>query len=643
MNRRCLNCMYIFQVPAGCENQNCICPNCGYVENTPAKKENFLNPGFTLNDRYIIGTVIGDGGFGITYRAWDNTLENMVAIKEYFPRGSASRKDDQSVVVFSTAESTSFEHGKDRFLKEARSLVKFNSNPGTVAIYDFFEANGTAYIIMEYLDGCNMKQYINANRKPLEFDVLLSLADSICDVLTDVHGIGLIHRDISTDNIFLCKDGTFKLIDFGAVKQSQMNDKDKSATVILKHGYAPVEQYSKDGVIGPWTDIYALAATLYILSTGKLPPEAVNRTMRDDLVNPRRLNPSLPDYFCNALMTALQIKPENRFQDARTFKEALRGNIPAGNMPIAGNNAYMGNAQAGSNSSYQPAMQYNTMSGGGVQNNVSQNMGSQGNNSGNGVGNAAGQGNKQISSKVIIIVAAVALVIFGGGLTLILDKVISDRKAPTTEAVTESTTEVASETTEATTEKASEEQTTEVASSEDATETTTSGEEETTTEDPIKASEELAELSRTMNGYMKEDSEATYKLGDTWVVDNNWEVTIDSVKETDKRDPEDNPKAYDEAVYVVEYTYKNLGYVDQNGIMDGLYIVIDWYTEDCKGEGGTNYYLEDEHEYPKEIQEGEVCKAKTTISFANKGPFNLYLEEYDSEGNKHVVTYEVEP
>lgn len=322
MNRRCLNCMHVFQVPSESINENCVCPFCGFVENTPPQEAIYMPVGVVIKDRYVIGTVIGAGGFGITYRAWDQVLESVVCIKEYFPHGIAVRTTETTVSVYSSGNMSSFNNGKNRFLKEARSLAKFNSEVGTVSIHDFFEANGTAYIVMEYLEGCNMKEYMNSMNSPLSYDDLSNIALSVCHVLEKVHGIGLIHRDISPDNIFCCKNGVIKLIDFGAVKQVE-GEEGLSATVILKHGFAPVEQYSKSGNIGPWTDIYSLAATLYKLATGVTPPESIDRLDTDRLEYPGRLNPQLPMRFCNALMKALSIQIGNRYQTVAEFRAAL--------------------------------------------------------------------------------------------------------------------------------------------------------------------------------------------------------------------------------------------------------------------------------------------------------------------------------
>lgn len=323
MEIRCLNCMKVFEIPSGHENEDSCCPFCGFIENTPPKIATHLHPGVLVHDRYLIGTVIGSGGFGITYKSWDQTLDTVVAIKEFFPHGVAFRNKNNTISVYSSSDQDTFEHGKERFLREARSLAKFKNVPNTVTIYDFFETNGTAYLVMEYLEGCNMKEYQNQKGGALDFDMIAKMADEICDALSEVHAFGVIHRDISPDNIFVCSDGTFKLIDFGAIKQSY--DQSLSATVILKHGYAPIEQYTKGGSVGPWTDIYALAATIYKLLTNVTPPEAVERVMTDELKPLYEVNPSVPREFSDAVMRALAIKSDNRYKVVDDFKAALKG------------------------------------------------------------------------------------------------------------------------------------------------------------------------------------------------------------------------------------------------------------------------------------------------------------------------------
>ncbi len=325
MERRCLNCMNKFKIPAGLERENNICPFCGFVENTPARNLSYLNPGYILKERYKIGTVVGAGGFGITYKAWDKILDNIVAIKEYFPRGVVSRNGNATVSVYEN-QRQSFMMEMNHFLNEARSLARFNSIQGTVVIHDFFEANGTAYIVMEYLDGWNLRDYTERNGEKLTREMIFKMIETICGALSEVHSVGLIHRDISPDNIFLCKSGHFKLIDFGTVRYSSASGNINSE-IVLKHGYAPIEQYTQNGSIGPWTDIYAFAATIYKLLTDVMPPAAVDRITFDELMDLSALNPNVTVRFSSAIMKALSVQIQDRYQDVETFKRDLLADI----------------------------------------------------------------------------------------------------------------------------------------------------------------------------------------------------------------------------------------------------------------------------------------------------------------------------
>ena len=451
MNRRCLNCMHIFQVPEEYKDSNCICPFCGFIENTPPSVATHLPPGVLIKDRYEVGTVIGAGGFGITYRTWDRVLDSIVCVKEYFPQGIATRTQDSTVSALTSKEMDSFERGKMRFLNEARNLAKFNALAGTVSIYDFFEANGTAYIVMEYLEGCNMKDYTKVNGSIVPFDMLQGLAVSICDILVDLHKAGLIHRDISPDNIFLCNNGSVKLIDFGAAKQ-EVEDTGASSTIILKHGYAPIEQYSKSGKIGPWTDIYSVGATLYKLATGVTVPEAIERVTDDTLVLPNQLNPMLPRNFSLALMKALAVQAKDRFQNVSEFRNALVNGsetvddmvtqaVYPSDMIIEENNITQDkkNIIKGYNNNY---------------NSSNNNYNSNNNDSNN------SKDNKNKRNIIIASVAVVALLIAAVVLVLVLP--ISDSKEkPTVAATTEEKNEVVTEAkteavTEVTTEAATE-------------------------------------------------------------------------------------------------------------------------------------------------------------------------------------------
>lgn len=282
-----------------------------------------LKPGVILKERYKIEEVIGAGGFGITYRAWDPLLQSYVAIKEYYPSGLATRSADSSKVCVPVGrEQREYHRGRIRFLKEAQDLARFQSEPNIVSIYDYLEENDTAYMVMEYLYGCTLKQYIREHGGRLSTDYILHICLSVLDALAVVHASDMIHRDISPENIFICEDMTVKLIDFGAAKQVYL-DGEQTMSVVLKPGYAPPEQYAKKDKQGPWTDIYALGATLYFASTGEKPEESFGRALEDTIKPVCVVNPEIPMYLSKVIMQAMSVKIENRYPTVEAMREAL--------------------------------------------------------------------------------------------------------------------------------------------------------------------------------------------------------------------------------------------------------------------------------------------------------------------------------
>lgn len=282
-----------------------------------------LKPGVILKERYKIEEVIGAGGFGITYRAWDPLLQSYVAIKEYYPSGIATRSADSSKVCVPVGqEQREYHRGRIRFLKEAQDVARFQSEPNIVSIYDYLEENDTAYMVMEYLHGCTLKQYIREHGGRLDTDHILHICLSVLDALAVVHKAGMIHRDISPENIFICEDLTVKLIDFGAAKQVYL-DGEQTMSVVLKPGYAPPEQYAKKDKQGPWTDIYALGATLYFVATGEKPEESFGRVLEDTIKPVCEVNPEIPRAMSQVIMRAMSVKIEDRYQTVEAMREAL--------------------------------------------------------------------------------------------------------------------------------------------------------------------------------------------------------------------------------------------------------------------------------------------------------------------------------
>ena len=282
-----------------------------------------LKPGVILKERYKIEEVIGAGGFGITYRAWDPLLQSYVAIKEYYPSGIATRSADSSKVCVPVGqEQREYHRGRIRFLKEAQDVARFQSEPNIVSIYDYLEENDTAYMVMEYLHGCTLKQYIREHGGRLDTDHILHICLSVLDALAVVHKAGMIHRDISPENIFICEDLTVKLIDFGAAKQVYL-DGEQTMSGVLKPGYAPPEQYAKKDKQGPWTDIYALGATLYFAATGEKPEESFGRVLEDTIKPVCEVNPEIPRAMSQVIMRAMSVKIEDRYQTVEAMREAL--------------------------------------------------------------------------------------------------------------------------------------------------------------------------------------------------------------------------------------------------------------------------------------------------------------------------------
>lgn len=301
------------------------CPRCGYREDTPPAAPHYLRPGTVLAGKYLVGKGLGHGGFGTTYLAYDLVLGIKLAIKEYLPQDCASRAPGQAQVTpFSGEGEKRFNQGLESFLQEARTLARFDGQPGIVGVRDFFTENNTAYLVMNYLEGITLKDVlVGRGGKPMPFDQLMKIMLPVMSALERVHAAGLLHRDVSPDNIFLTKQGQVVLIDFGAARQSM--GVQRSMSVILKPGYAPQEQYRSHGRQGPWTDVYALGACMYRALTGVIPPEALERTPVDTLQPPSRLGAQMPRQAEEALLKAMAVEAEDRFQNVAAFRRALLG------------------------------------------------------------------------------------------------------------------------------------------------------------------------------------------------------------------------------------------------------------------------------------------------------------------------------
>ena len=313
-----------------------------------------LKKGKKLNNRYVIDEILGEGGFGITYSGQDELLAMKVAIKEYYPHGFVTRNNmyDEVITVTQTKYDDIFQKGKQKFLKEARSLARFNKEEGIVNVTDFFEENNTAYIVMEYLDGITLKEYLKQNGVMSAQDVQ-ELMTPLIRSLDAVHKSGLIHRDISPDNIMLLMNGKVKLMDFGAARD-YTEAGEKSLSIVLKHGYAPEEQYRSHGIQGPWTDIYALSATMYKCITGITPAESIQRIIEDTVQPPSALGIPIPSGMEYALMKGLSISQKNRYQNLNDFcQDFYRQSYSPADETVYEPN-YNQNYQQNYNQSYEP-------------------------------------------------------------------------------------------------------------------------------------------------------------------------------------------------------------------------------------------------------------------------------------------------
>lgn len=306
------------------------CPYCNFDVAGYEEKKNCLKPFTVLQNKYMLGRVIGVGGFGITYIGWDLNLQTYIAIKEYFPDSIASRDlgNSNTTVVPQESKKDIYSKGLTRYVEEARNLSKFYNLQGIVSVKDFFYENGTGYIVMEYINGINLKEYLNNNGGKLSEQTVLALMKPVFESLFQIHNSGLVHRDISPDNIMVDKDGKIKLIDFGSARGQSTAENDKTYTVILKHGYAPSEQYYAKGNQGPWTDIYSLCATMYKMLTGQIPPNSVERMEEDTYVSVAAQGVSISPRTEAVLAKGLAVKAVDRYQSIGQLLTDLYGNAP---------------------------------------------------------------------------------------------------------------------------------------------------------------------------------------------------------------------------------------------------------------------------------------------------------------------------
>lgn len=297
-----------------------ICTECGSdpAEYTP--DPTVLPMGSRLADKIIIGRVIGKGGFGVTYLGYDTRMDKIIAVKEYYPNGMVYRSPGTADIFINDSRSAeAFEKGAEKFFTEAKMVAQFNGNPNIVSVYDYFKANNTVYLIMEYLKGITLKNYLKKHGK-LSDGQALYIMDKIAAALSITHSAGVLHRDISPDNIMICKDGKVKLIDFGAARQI-MAESSSNLTVVMKPGYTPIEQYTKKGKQGAWTDIYSLGVSVYYALTGVITDDPYARMENDEELdeNRHRINNDL----WNILKKCTMINSSDRYGNAIDLRKAL--------------------------------------------------------------------------------------------------------------------------------------------------------------------------------------------------------------------------------------------------------------------------------------------------------------------------------
>lgn len=308
------------------------CEACGLTSGTYSPSPHHLPPGTILMDRYLVGRVLGEGGFGITYIGCDLRLELKVAIKEYFPSDKVTRHAQASLEVsnYTGALAGNYERGKEKYLQEARTMARMNKQAEIVSVRDFFEANNTAYIVMEYVEGTTFKELVAQKGGRIPAGEFLHMIEPLFFALEVMHGTGLIHRDISPDNLML-ENGSVRLLDFGCARESTHGT--ETMTIALKHGYAPIEQYQHKGQ-GPWTDVYALCATMYYCLTGKVPQQSLDRLCEDELILPRKLGVDMTENQERALLYGMGIRPRRRYQSVQELYAALYTGVPAPQIEI---------------------------------------------------------------------------------------------------------------------------------------------------------------------------------------------------------------------------------------------------------------------------------------------------------------------
>ncbi len=323
VNKICMHCMQE-QL-----NENGVCSACSTDENTIEITKKHLPMRTILKGKYLVGRVIGEGGFGITYVGYDLDLEIKVAIKEFCPGSISGREMSDSVTImpFGAREKEIYEEEKEKFINEAKRLAKFRKLEGVVSVLDYFKENNTAYIVMDYIEGVTLKHYCKMLNAPMQWDKLLELMRPVLKALNEIHKAGIIHRDISADNIMISKDEkSVYLIDFGTARALAQG----TLSAYEKDFYTPWEQTSETMEQGPWTDVYALCATLYYCMTGKRLPRVSDRHGNEQIVLPSQQGLPVPAHVEAALVEGLALHPNNRIRSMIELEQKLYGGLNVG-------------------------------------------------------------------------------------------------------------------------------------------------------------------------------------------------------------------------------------------------------------------------------------------------------------------------
>lgn len=312
----CLGCME--QVPEG----TVVCPHCGFDEQNYEQESYYLEPGAILGGKYVVGRELKYGGYTVTYIGLDAEKNQKVFIKEYLPSEFSTRSAGESeVTIYSGDALEQFNQGLITFLNEANRIQHLDNPQGIARVYDSVAENDTGYVISEYLEGRTLQQIMETKGK-FTWQEAKGLVTQILTGLSLVHPLDIIHCDISPETILVTDQGEVKLLDFGATRYVTTANS-SSLAIILKQGFAPEEQYRSQGIRGPWTDVYALAAVMYYMLTGTVPIESVDRALLDELQEPSKLGVELPQSGENALMNALNVYQKDRTKSAKDFLDEL--------------------------------------------------------------------------------------------------------------------------------------------------------------------------------------------------------------------------------------------------------------------------------------------------------------------------------